>query len=417
MPGAAGPWPSPTFAVRSSPQRFIETWIDALGGLLFCVIMPIPLIGATGQSILMTVGAYGIAGYCGHRLGALPGVTPHGKIGYAAPVAVIAYSVLAVALSLVGSDVVRDQLLCSGALFLIWLAIVAQLRSRYLLHNYAVVPSSLIETMPTLRDCRWLEFDDVSRGQVRVAAIAADLGAGLSEHQISSLARAAMAGVPVLDRRYIVESLTGRTPLAALTPNEFGALLPSSQYLVIRRVIELALTVLVLPLLLPVLAIVALLVRLDGPGSVIFQQDRVGRHGRIFRIYKFRSMFHGVDGPSITATGDPRVTPIGGFLRRYRLDELPQVANVLLGDMSWVGPRPEALVLDRLYEKANPHFALRRIVLPGVTGWGQIHEASKLEYNLKLEYDLYYLKHCSLWLDLMIVLRTFVVIVGGTGIR
>ncbi|HTE36197.1 MAG TPA: sugar transferase, partial [Reyranella sp.] len=155
-------------------------------------------------------------------------------------------------------------------------------------------------------------------------------------------------------------------------------------------------------------------------GPIFFQQERVGRRGRVFRMIKFRTMYHGANGPSFTEEGDPRVTRIGHTLRRFRLDELPQLVNVLRGDMSWVGPRPEALTLDQRYVQDIPHFALRGIVRPGVTGWAQInqgyaHEAD--EMRSKLEYDLYYLKHCSVWLDVMIVLRTFAVMFGGTGAR
>jgi len=147
---------------------------------------------------------------------------------------------------------------------------------------------------------------------------------------------------------------------------------------------------------------------------------RVGRRGRVFRMIKFRTMYHGVKGPSFTVTGDPRVTRVGQFLRRTRLDELPQVFNIIRGDMSWVGPRPEALELDQKYVRDIPHFALRGIVRPGVTGWAQINQGyahDPDEMRSKLEYDLFYMKHCSLWLDLVIVLRTFAVVIGGAGAR
>jgi lipopolysaccharide/colanic/teichoic acid biosynthesis glycosyltransferase len=214
--------------------------------------------------------------------------------------------------------------------------------------------------------------------------------------------------------------LTGRTPLGGLAPNEFGALLPSRQYLVIRRGLELLLTVLVMPILLPVIVVVALVVRFDSPGPIFFLQNRVGRRGRVFPMIKFRTMYHNAGGPSFTTTDDKRVTRVGHTLRRFRLDELPQLVNVLRGDMSWVGPRPEALTLDEKYVRDIPHFALRGIVRPGVTGWAQVnqgyaHEAEEMRH--KLEYDLYYLKHCSLWLDVMIVLRTFAVLFGGAGAR
>jgi len=414
----------------SAPQRFIEAWIDASLGFVFCVILPIPLyapagpfakeFGATEFTIVATAIAYAIVWYCGRRLDAFPRATLQGNMGYVAPIAVLTYALVAALLLLLRLDYSRFQLFGSGILTVLWMAVAAQMRARYMIRNYAVIPKSSIATMPELHACRWLDFDEVQRRQTRVDAIVADLSAELPSGQIEALADAAIAGVPVLDRRYIVESLTGRTPLGGLTPNEFGALLPSRQYLVVRRVIEFILTVAVLPLLAIILAIVAAWVRYDSPGPVFFVQNRVGRRGRVFRMFKFRTMHHGVQGPSFTATSDPRITRAGAFLRRCRFDELPQMFNVLKGDMSWVGPRPEALSLEQGYVRDIQHFALRGIVRPGVTGWAQInqgyaHEADAM--RSKLEYDLYYLKHCSLWLDLVIVLRTFAVVFRGTGAR
>ena len=416
--------------IRSAPTRFIETWIDAVGGFLFCVVMPVPFyatqepfsrgLGATEQTILATAFAYSVVWYCGRRLDTFPRATLQGNLGYIAPLAAIAYASIAVALLLVRSEYSRVQLFGSGALAVVWMAGVAQLRARYLTRHYAVLPTSLIKSMPELPTCRWLDFDDVQAGAIRVDAIVADLSVDLGESQLSALANAAIAGVPVLDRRYILEILTGRTPLGGLTPNEFGALLPSRQYLLVRRAIELTLTILALPLLVPILGLVAIAVRLDSPGPVFFLQTRVGRRGRAFRMVKFRTMFHGAHGPSFTQAGDSRVTRAGYLLRRCRLDELPQLFNVLRGHMSWVGPRPEAATLDQQYVREIPHFALRGIVRPGVTGWAQINQGYAHDHDemrSKLEYDLFYLKHCSLWLDVVIVLRTFAVVFGGTGAR
>jgi lipopolysaccharide/colanic/teichoic acid biosynthesis glycosyltransferase len=419
-----------TRAMRSAPQRFVETWIDAIVGFLFCVVLPIPIyatgepfavgLGGTEFTIIATAAGYSVVWYCGRRLDAFPRATLQGNIGYVAPVAVLTYALIAAILLLLRIDYSRVQFFGSGILTLLWMAGVAQLRSRYLIRNYAVMPHSSIAVMPVLATCRWLDFDDVQARGMRVDAIVADLSADLGEGRLAALADAAIAGVPVLDRRYIVETMTGRTPLGGLTPNEFGALLPSRQYLVVRRVIELCLTVLLLPVLLPVLLVVAAIVRLDSRGPVFFVQTRIGRRGQPFRMIKFRTMFHGASGPSFTSAVDPRVTRIGGFLRQCRLDELPQLFNILRGDMSWVGPRPEAASLEQGYVRDIEHFALRGIVRPGVTGWAQINQGyahAPDEMRSKLEYGLYYLKHCSLWLDLVIVLRTFAVVFRGTGAR
>jgi lipopolysaccharide/colanic/teichoic acid biosynthesis glycosyltransferase len=429
-PSAAESLTARRYEIRSAPQRFVEIWLDAIGGFLFCVVMPIPFyatgeplkngFGATEQTILATAFAYAVVWYMGRRLDAFPRSTLQGYFRYVAPLAAIAYATIAVILVLLRSDYSRVQLFGSGILAMVWMATIARLRARYLVRRYAVLPTTLIGAMPEVAGCKWLDFDDVQMGGTPIDAIVADLNADLTEAQLSALANAAIAGVPVLDRRFILEGLTGRTPLGGLTPNEFGALLPSRQYLLVRRAIELALTIFALPLLLSALLLVAILVRLDSAGPIFFLQPRVGRRGRVFRMVKFRTMHHGAAGPSFTSAADPRVTRFGAFLRRCRLDELPQLVNVLRGDMSWVGPRPEALVLDQQYVRDIPHFALRGIVRPGITGWAQINQGYAHDHDemrSKLEYDLYYLKHCSLWLDVVIVLRTFAVIFGGTGAR
>lgn len=429
-PSLAEGMPDRAPGVRSAPQRFIETWIDAIGGFLFCVVAPIPLyatgepfkhgFGATEQTILATAFAYGFVWYCGRRLDAFPRATLQGNLGYIAPLAAIAYATIAVVLVLARSEYSRVQLFGSGVLAVVWMAVIAHVRARYLTRHFAMVPASLINAMPVLPTCKWLDFDQVQVEGTRVDGIVADLSADLSELQLSALANSAIAGVPVLDRRFILEALTGRTPLGGLTPNEFGALLPSRQYLLVRRALELMLTILCLPVVLPIILIVAIGVRLDSPGPIFFLQPRVGRRGRVFRMVKFRTMFHGAGGPSFTKAADPRVTHVGAFLRRCRLDELSQIVNVLRGEMSWVGPRPEALTLDQQYVRDIPHFALRGIVRPGVTGWAQINQGYAHDHDemrSKLEYDLFYLKHCSLWMDVVIVLRTFAVIFGGAGAR
>jgi len=428
--GAAGESASGKRRLRSAPERFIETWIDATVGFLFCVVLPIPIY-ATGEpfsygvfgtevTIIATALGYGVVWYCGRRLDAFPRASLQGNLSYVAPVAVITYGLIAALLLLMRVDYSRIQFIGSGLLTLLWMGSVAQLRARYLIRNYAVMPGSSRALMPKSESCRWLDFDDVYRRGIRVDAIVADLSADLGEGRLAALADAAISGVPVLDRRYIVETLTGQTPLGGLTPNEFGALLPSRQYLLVRRALELLATIAALPLLLPVLAVIALVVRFDSPGPVFFLQERVGRRGKPFRMVKFRTMRHGAGGPSFTTTSDPRITRSGHFLRRTRLDELPQLFNILRGDMSWVGPRPEAATLEKGYVRDIEYFALRSIVRPGITGWAQINQGYAHEPNemrSKLEYDLYYLKHCSLWLDLVIVLRTFAVVFRGTGAR
>jgi lipopolysaccharide/colanic/teichoic acid biosynthesis glycosyltransferase len=161
---------------------------------------------------------------------------------------------------------------------------------------------------------------------------------------------------------------------------------------------------------------------------MFFVQERMGYRGRVFRMLKFRTMHpreHFADGEAarvdaITQSGDARVTRVGRFLRTSRLDELPQMLNVLRGEMSFIGPRPEAVALSRWYEAEIPFYRYRHIVRPGITGWAQVkqgHVSELCDVDRKLNYDFYYIKNFSLWLDVLIALRTAPTMLSGFGAK
>lgn len=173
-------------------------------------------------------------------------------------------------------------------------------------------------------------------------------------------------------------------------------------------------------LLSPLLIFIAIAIKLDSPGPVFFRQRRYGQNNRIFRIFKFRTMSVTEDGHHIKQAerNDPRVTRIGWFLRRTSLDELPQLINVLSGDMSIVGPRPHALAHDQLFDQQLDLFSLRRRVRPGLTGWAQVHgfrgeTKTTLDISKRVEHDLYYIDNWSIWLDVEIMIRTIFVLFRG----
>jgi lipopolysaccharide/colanic/teichoic acid biosynthesis glycosyltransferase len=174
-----------------------------------------------------------------------------------------------------------------------------------------------------------------------------------------------------------------------------------------------------LVLMSPILVAVALAVRLESKGPVLFVQERQGRFNRPFRIFKFRTMYHEPHstGQPVTRVGDPRVTPVGRVLRRLHLDELPQLLNILRGEMSLVGPRPEALEIARRMHAELPLYELRYLVRPGLTGHAQVKQGyavdTVLDTQAKLAYDLYYLCNYSLRLDLQILLRTLFFLTRG----
>ncbi|MBM3267044.1 MAG: sugar transferase [Candidatus Sericytochromatia bacterium] len=165
----------------------------------------------------------------------------------------------------------------------------------------------------------------------------------------------------------------------------------------------------------PLMAAVAVAVRLDSPGPALFTQDRVGRGGRLFRICKFRTMRSDAGGPVLTQVGDPRITRIGRFLRRTSLDELPQLFNILRGEMSFIGPRPE--VPSIVASEYTPEMKGALTVRPGLSGWAQVHGRDDLSIPTKLAYDVEYVRKLSPWLDLRICLLTPGLLLSGRGIK
>ncbi len=242
------------------------------------------------------------------------------------------------------------------------------------------------------------------------------------------LAAAALKGIPVYHYRLIEESLTGEVRINHLRENDLGSLIPNTAYRTAKRIFDVALVVLLSPALLFLGCLIALLIKLDSPGKVFFFQDRIGYHGDPFKMVKFRTMRDRVVAEdvnarrddAITQDGDARITKIGRFLRKTRMDELPQAWNVLIGDMSWIGPRPEARDLAEWYEGEIPFYAYRHIVRPGITGWAQVnqgHVADLDSIQQKLRFDFFYVKNLSLWLDILIGLKTIRVIIGGIGAK
>jgi exopolysaccharide biosynthesis polyprenyl glycosylphosphotransferase len=232
-------------------------------------------------------------------------------------------------------------------------------------------------------------------------------------------------GFSIDDANALVERLEGKLPLEGLIPSSLiftdGFKIGSGK-LLIRRLVSFGVSLTGLLLCLPFIPFIMLAVRLSSPGPIFFRQTRVGRHGRPFSLIKFRTMRDDAeaDGAIWATANDSRVTPLGRFLRKSRLDEIPQLWNVLKGEMSFVGPRPERPEFVGWLAKEIPFYELRHMVRPGITGWAQVryhYGASLEEAKRKLEYDLYYVKHLSLGLDLLIMFETIKIIMLGRGAR
>ncbi len=219
----------------------------------------------------------------------------------------------------------------------------------------------------------------------------------------------------------IYEEHTGRLPMVHLAEGwELSAPVSRNEYAVFKRGIDIVLVLATLPLWLLLSGLIWPAVRIDSPGPAIYTQKRVRRDNATFTLYKFRTMVVDAEsgGPQFAAVGDDRLTRVGRVLRRFRLDEIPQLWNVLKGDLSLVGPRPERPEFTEDFEQSIPFYAYRHLVRPGVTGWAQVNygyaddEADTVE---KLTYDLYYVKHMSPWLDAQILGRSIWTVLSGFG--
>ncbi len=219
------------------------------------------------------------------------------------------------------------------------------------------------------------------------------------------------------------EEHTGRIPMAHLAEGwELSRPVHANGYGPLKRAIDVVLVIITAPFWLVVGGVIALAVRLGSPGPVVYRQEREGLDGDRFTLYKFRTMVEDaeLDGPKFAAEDDPRLTGVGRWLRKTRMDEVPQLWNVAKGDLSLVGPRPERPVFVAEFSRTIPFYASRSLVRPGVTGWAQVNygyaddEADTIE---KLTYDLYYVKHMSLGLDLQILGKSVWTVMTGFGAR
>jgi len=197
----------------------------------------------------------------------------------------------------------------------------------------------------------------------------------------------------------------------------------SPAFMVLRRIFSLTASLTLLLLILPVIPLVILAIKLDSKGDLLYKQERVGRGGLVFYCYKFRTMRPNAEadtGPTWAGDDDPRITRIGKFLRKARLDEVPQLWNVLRGDMAFVGPRPERPEFVEWLTKEIPYYPVRHVVRPGITGWAQVryrYGNTVEDAKEKLQYDLFYIKNVSLGLDFLVMFQTIKTVLFGRGAR
>ena len=343
------------------------------------------------------------------------------------PVALAAHGTIFTAFILANIPGDRVSLFLGFLFNLVWNYAVYLLGEHRIRSRIAVVPFGDTQALTSIGTVDWATI-----GRPKMAAlppcnaIVADFSAELPDEWESFLADAALSGLLVYQVKQLSESLTGRVELGHLSENSFGSLLPARGYFHLKTVADILAALIALPVLLPVMGAAAIAIAVEGGGPILFRQTRIGHAGRPFRVIKFRTMnFSAPAGDddrsaAMTLAKDPRITRVGAFLRRTRIDELPQIFNILRAEMSWIGPRPEAAVLSSWYLKEIPFYRYRHVVKPGISGWAQVnqgHVAEVDEVHRKLQYDFYYIKYFSPWLDVLIVFKTIKTMLFGFGAR
>ncbi|AAZ18530.1 probable bacterial sugar transferase [Psychrobacter arcticus 273-4] len=301
-----------------------------------------------------------------------------------------------------------------------YLFIVNIINGHYQVQTLAYIPVGRATDMPKqVPSADWMKLDTTNLEQ-DVSGIVTDLHSDdLTDDWQKFIANKTLEGIPVYHYRNIRESLTGRVRINHMYENELGSLLPCENYMLIKYCLDFLIILILLPFTLIICLLTAIAIKREDGGKVFYVQSRVGYRGKPIKVYKFRSMRENAK-EILTVDSDDRITKVGKFIRKTRVDELPQFINVIKGEMSLIGPRAEFIDFAVKLEKQVPFFNYRHIVKPGISGWAQVNQGYATgaeETQLKIEYDFYYIKHISFTLDLLIFFRTIHTTLTGFGSR
>jgi lipopolysaccharide/colanic/teichoic acid biosynthesis glycosyltransferase len=417
----------PAFVLR---RRF-----EFLGALLVAALLPWAglrwiitdttfSIDAYHNSLIANVLAICVALWIRISVSTYPGIRAGQLI---VPAIVAAHATVIALLLLSRLPYHRPSLAVGFAAHLIWAFAIYFVVQRRLRPRIAIVPFGDVDKLSRIDMVEWHRLHRPALGDAaKCNAIVADFAADLPDQWEAFLADAAVDGRVVYQVQQLHESLTGRVQIQHLSENSFGSLAPARAYMAIKHLADFLTVILLLPLALPIMAATALAIRLGDGSPVLFRQKRIGRGGREFTVVKFRTMRLATDldpedrQAAMTGADDVRITRLGRTLRKLRLDELPQLFNILDGDMSFIGPRPEAQILSSWYTAEIPFYRYRHVVRPGISGWAQVnqgHVAEVDEVHEKLQYDFFYIKYFSPWLDRLILFRTIKTVLTGWGAR
>ena len=431
--GPAGSGPGVEGVTKAGPRHFL---LDRAG-----LQLPGALIAAAGPLFYYTWDPYASTSLLG-MLDAYAGSVASVALGYYvlkrvtvfptshAPAAVLpifagSFALVLGLLTSLGWRFDAEPVFIGFVLAVVWLTAVLFVAERARRRQFALLPIGSTLSLMAQPGPQWKVLSATPTLPSPCDGVVVDLRADIPAHWEQFLTRCVLSGVPVFHVTQAQEMLSGRLDIRHLSENMLTSHDPHHAYLALKRVIDTLAALAALVVLGPLLLVVAALVKLDSPGPALFTQARIRKGGSKFTIYKFRTMKIGAAAPqsrtdAMTRDRDPRITRLGAFLRKSRIDELPQILNILKGEMSWIGPRPEAAPLAEWYESQLPFYQYRHIVPPGISGWAQTnqgHVTDPSDVLDKLHYDFFYIKNFSIWLDLLIVLKTLRTMLTGFGAR
>lgn len=374
------------------------------------------------NSLLASIATLLLAHFTYMKLDRLPGSSPQLM---AIPTLMLFFFIVIAGLFFSRLEYSRTMLGGGFLGMLFWYFIATFTFRRVEMGRIGMCPGVSLADLIEIRGVEWIELDSPNNREWELDAVVIGEPGNLTPKWKQFITQCRLDGIPVYQQNTVQEHLTGKVDINDISADKQASFLSGKNYLFLRHIVDRLIAFIFLPISIFLLAIIAFAIKLDDGGPVFYKQKRTGFKGREFTIYKLRTMKAAPDienerEAAKTKTNDQRITRFGRFLRKSRLDETPQIFNILLGQMAWIGPRPNATPLSNWYRSEFGQYDLRYLVPPGITGWAQVnqgHVSTLEDEREKVAYDLYYAKHVSFSLDALIVLKTIKVVLTGRGAR